>query len=174
MVITMSIIPLFTYPTLSLHNHRVIIVLCDLQMFLYPTNKGVTHVHSNRTPDTWTSCVMMTFVVVLHWLEAFALEVASGMISIRGESPPPWCGLTSTSSRSDFRQMASSALQKKYEGVLLIWLRSECTQGPTCEGTLQFGDLCDLQATSPTFVYMDLRMLWIYHPNLFSGILNGI
>jgi hypothetical protein len=112
MVIKMSVMPSFTYPNLSLYSHGVITVLYDLQIFLCPMNEDVTCVHRNRTPDPWTSRAMMTFVVVLHWLEAFTQEVASGANSLRGESPPPRCGLTSAPSRSELRRMTDSTLQK--------------------------------------------------------------
>jgi hypothetical protein len=89
MVIIISVMPLFTYPNMSLHNNRVIIVLCELQIFSYLTNKGVTRVHCNRMPNTQTSCAMMSSIMILYCLEAFALEVASGVNSLRGKSPLP-------------------------------------------------------------------------------------
>jgi hypothetical protein len=44
MVITKYVMPPFTYPNVSLYSHRVIIVLCDLQIFMCPMNDGATHV----------------------------------------------------------------------------------------------------------------------------------
>jgi hypothetical protein len=40
-------------------------------------------------PNTQTSCAMMSSIVILYCLEAFALEVASGVNSLRGKSPLP-------------------------------------------------------------------------------------
>jgi hypothetical protein len=73
-------------------------------------NKSVTHVHHNRMPDTRTSCTMMTFIMVLYCLEAFTSEVASGVNSLRGESPLPRSGLTSTPSKAS--PNGDSTLQK--------------------------------------------------------------
>jgi hypothetical protein len=69
-VITMSVMSPFTYANLSLYSHQVITILCDLQIFSCPMNKGVTRGCHDRTPDPHTSNVMMTFVVDLHRLEA--------------------------------------------------------------------------------------------------------
>jgi hypothetical protein len=55
---------------------------------------------------------MITSIVILHWLEAFAPEVASGANSLRGESPPPRCGLASTLSGSKLHRTTAFALQK--------------------------------------------------------------
>jgi hypothetical protein len=55
MIITIYVMPMFIYPNLSLHSHEVIMTLYDLQIFLYPTNKDVTCVHCNVTPNTETS-----------------------------------------------------------------------------------------------------------------------
>jgi hypothetical protein len=89
MVITISVMASLTYPNLSLHSHRVITVLRDLQIFPCATNMRVTCVHRNKMPNTRTSCVMMTFIVVLQWLEAVEPEVVSSVNSLIGENPPP-------------------------------------------------------------------------------------
>jgi hypothetical protein len=86
MVITMSIMPPFTYPNLSLRSHGVITVLYDLQMFLCPTNEKVARVHCAAVLDTGTSSTLMTFGAALHRLEVSDVEVTLGTISHR-ESP---------------------------------------------------------------------------------------
>jgi hypothetical protein len=68
MVITMSVLPPFTYPSLSLQSHGVIIVLCDLQIFLCPTNGYVTRVPCAAMLETETSGVLMTFGTIRHRL----------------------------------------------------------------------------------------------------------
>jgi hypothetical protein len=60
MVITISVMPPFTYPDLSLCSHGVITILCDLQIFLCPTNEDVTRVHYATSLDIGTSGVLMT------------------------------------------------------------------------------------------------------------------
>jgi hypothetical protein len=55
MVITMFIMPLFTYYSLSLCSHGVITVLCDLQIFLCLTNGDVTRVYYATTLETGIS-----------------------------------------------------------------------------------------------------------------------
>jgi hypothetical protein len=87
MVITMSIISPFTYPSLSLCSHGVITVLCDLQIFPCPTNEDATHVHCVTTLETRTSCKSMTFSTVLHHFEASDVEVTLVIISHSPESP---------------------------------------------------------------------------------------
>jgi hypothetical protein len=87
MVITMFILPPFTYPSLSLCSHRVITVLCDLQIFLCPTNEDVTRVPCATTLETETSDVLMTFSAIRHRLEASCAEVTFGAIR-HVESPP--------------------------------------------------------------------------------------
>jgi hypothetical protein len=82
MIITIYVMPLFIYPNLSLHSHEVIMTLYDLQIFLYPTNKNVTCVHCNVTPNTETSGALMTFVVVLSRPEASDTKVTSGATSL--------------------------------------------------------------------------------------------
>jgi hypothetical protein len=42
MIITLSIMPSFTYPSPSLTNHRAITVLYHLQLFVCPVNDSVT------------------------------------------------------------------------------------------------------------------------------------
>jgi hypothetical protein len=61
MVITLSIMPPFTYHNLSLHSHGVITALCDLQIFMCPINEDATRVHCATSPDIRTSSVLMTF-----------------------------------------------------------------------------------------------------------------
>jgi hypothetical protein len=80
MVITMFVLPLFTYPSLSLHSHEIITVLYDLQIFPYPTNGNVTHVPSTTTLKTETSGVLMTLNAICHLLEASSVEVTFGVI----------------------------------------------------------------------------------------------
>jgi hypothetical protein len=55
MVITMSVLPPFTYLSLSLCSHGVITVLCDLQIFLCPANGYVIRVPCAVTLKTETS-----------------------------------------------------------------------------------------------------------------------
>jgi hypothetical protein len=88
MVITMSVMPPFTYPSLSLCNHGVITVFCDLQIFSCPTNGDVTCVHYTATPETGTSNALMTFGTIHHCLEASCAGVDFGVIYHRAESPP--------------------------------------------------------------------------------------
>jgi hypothetical protein len=80
---------------------------CYLQIFLCLMNKGVTHVHHNRMPDTRTSCTMMTFIMVLYCFEAFTSEVASGakvrVLCLDPGSPPL---------RLKLHRMVDSTLQK--------------------------------------------------------------
>jgi hypothetical protein len=44
MAITISVMPPFTYPSISLRSQRVITVRYDLQMFLCPLNSEATRV----------------------------------------------------------------------------------------------------------------------------------
>jgi hypothetical protein len=60
MIITMYVMPPFTYPNLSLYSHRVITVICDLQIFSCPTNEDVKRVHYATSSDIRTSGVLMT------------------------------------------------------------------------------------------------------------------
>jgi hypothetical protein len=90
MVITMSIMPSFTYPNLSLCSHGVITVLCNLQMFSCHTNEEATRVHCAMVLETGTSSTLMTFSVALHPLEVSDVEVTLGAISHHAESPPPY------------------------------------------------------------------------------------
>jgi hypothetical protein len=88
MVIIISIMPLFTYPSLSPCNHGVITVLCDLQIFLCPTNGDVTCVHCIVMLETRTFGALMTFGAIHRRLEASCAEVTLGAIYLRTESPP--------------------------------------------------------------------------------------
>jgi hypothetical protein len=103
----------------------------------------------NRTSDPRTSYAMMTSIVVFHWLEAFAPEVAFGADSLRGESPPPRCGLASAPSGLEFHRTTDSALQKIRRYVADVVTKRMCV-GLTCEGAFRFGDLCGLRTASPT------------------------
>jgi hypothetical protein len=87
MVITMSILSLFTYPSLSLRSQGVITVLCDLHIFPCPTNGDVTRVPCVVTLETETSGVLMTINAIRHHLEASCAELTFGTIR-RTESPP--------------------------------------------------------------------------------------
>jgi hypothetical protein len=80
MVITMSVPPPFTYPSLSLRSHGVISVLCDLQIFLCPTNGNVTCVPCAVTLEAETSGILMTLSAICHRLEASSVEVSFGAI----------------------------------------------------------------------------------------------
>jgi hypothetical protein len=75
MVITISVLPPFTYPSLSLCSHGVITVLCDLQIFFCPTIGNVTRVPCAVTLKTETSGVLMTLGAICHRLEASSTEV---------------------------------------------------------------------------------------------------
>jgi hypothetical protein len=75
MVITISVLPPFTYPSLSLCSHGVITVLCDLQIFLCPTIGNVTCVPCAVTLKIETSGVLMTLGAICHHLEASSTEV---------------------------------------------------------------------------------------------------
>jgi hypothetical protein len=90
MVITISVMPPFTYPNLSLCSHEAIRVLCDLQMFPCPTNEEATCIHCAAVLEMGTSSTPMTFGVALHCLEVSDAEVTLGTISHRAESPPPY------------------------------------------------------------------------------------
>jgi hypothetical protein len=72
--------PPFTYPRLSLCSHEVITVLCDLQIFLCPTNGDVTRVHYATTLETGTSSALMAFGAICRLLEASCAEVTFGVI----------------------------------------------------------------------------------------------
>jgi hypothetical protein len=89
MVITIFVMPLFTYPNLLLCSHVVITVLCDLQIFPFPTTEYATCVHCATSPDIRTSGVLMTFPAALPRLEASSVGVAFGTISHCARSPPP-------------------------------------------------------------------------------------
>jgi hypothetical protein len=87
MVITISVMPLFTYPSILLCSHRVITIICDLQIFSCPSIGDVTHVHCAATLETETSGALMTFSAICHCLEASCSEVTFGMIH-HVKSPP--------------------------------------------------------------------------------------
>jgi hypothetical protein len=74
----MSVLPPFTYPSLSLRSHRVITVHCDLQIF-----PCVPYV---ATLETETFGVPMTFGAIHHHLEASCAEVTFGAVR-RTKSP---------------------------------------------------------------------------------------
>jgi hypothetical protein len=87
MVITISILPPFTYPSLSLCSHAVIIVLCDLQIFPCPTNGNMTCVPYAVALKTETSGVLMPLGAIYHRLEASSVEVTFGAIHCAESSP---------------------------------------------------------------------------------------
>jgi hypothetical protein len=91
MVITKYVMPPFTYPNVSLYSRRVIIVLCDLQIFLCPMNDGATHVPCATLPDTRTSGALMPYTTALLRLGAFSAGVALIQPSpcVRDPSPDP-------------------------------------------------------------------------------------
>jgi hypothetical protein len=89
MIITMSVILLFTYPNLSLDSHGVITFIWDLQIFLCPMNKDVPHVHRATSLSTRTSDALMIFTMVHRHLEASGVEVTFGTIFPCVRSPPP-------------------------------------------------------------------------------------
>jgi hypothetical protein len=78
MVITMSALPPFTYPSLSLCSHGVIIVIYDLQIFSCLTNGNVTCVPCAVMLKTDTSGVLTTHSAIYHHLEASSVEVIVG------------------------------------------------------------------------------------------------
>jgi hypothetical protein len=80
MVIIMSVLAPFTYLSLSLRSHEVIIVLCDLQIFLCPTNRSVTCVPCAATLRIETSGVLITLGAICHQLEVSSVEVTFGAI----------------------------------------------------------------------------------------------
>jgi hypothetical protein len=86
MVIIMFVVPLFTYPSLSLCSHGVIIVLCDLQIFPCPTNGDVTRVHCAVMQETGTFGALVTFSAIHRYLEASCAEVTFGAIYLCVES----------------------------------------------------------------------------------------
>jgi hypothetical protein len=90
MVITMSIMPLFTYSNLSLHSHGVITVHRDLQIFLCPTNEGATRVRYATSPDTRTSSVPITLAAAPLHFGAASAEVAFDAAFPRAEDSPPY------------------------------------------------------------------------------------
>jgi hypothetical protein len=75
MVITMSVLPPFTYLNLSLRTHEVIIVLYDLQIFPCPTNGNVTRVPCATMLKTETFGVLITLGAICHRLGASSTEV---------------------------------------------------------------------------------------------------
>jgi hypothetical protein len=89
-IITISIMPPFIYPNLSLCTHRVITVLSDFQIFLCPTNEEATCVHCAVALEMGTPSTPMTFGVALHRLEVSNTLVTLSTISHRAESPPPY------------------------------------------------------------------------------------
>jgi hypothetical protein len=80
MVITMSILPTFTFPNLSLRSHGVITVLYDLQIFSCPTNGNVTRVPCATMLKTETSGVLMTLGTFCHRLGASTMKVTFGAV----------------------------------------------------------------------------------------------
>jgi hypothetical protein len=54
MIITIFVLLLFIYPSLSLFSHKIIIVIYDLQIFLCLINKNVTCVFCTAAPETET------------------------------------------------------------------------------------------------------------------------
>jgi uncharacterized membrane protein len=80
MVIAMSVLPPFTYLSLSLRGHGVITVLYYLQIFLCPTNGNVTCVPCAATLETETSGVLMTLGAICRRLEASSAEVTFSAI----------------------------------------------------------------------------------------------
>jgi hypothetical protein len=89
MVITMVVMPPFIYPNLSLYSHGVITILCDLQIFLHPTNQDATGVHCATSLDIRTSGVLMTLAPALLCLGASSAGVAFRTASPCAGSPPP-------------------------------------------------------------------------------------
>jgi hypothetical protein len=88
MVITIFVMPPFTNLSISPCSHGIITVLCDLQIFAFPTNGDVTRVHCAATPETGTSGALMTFSAIHHRLGASCVEVTFDVIYLRIESPP--------------------------------------------------------------------------------------
>jgi hypothetical protein len=88
MVITMSVLPPFTYPRLSLCNHEVITIFCNLQKFLCPTNGHTTCVHCAVTLEIGTSGALMTFGTIHRHLEASYAEVTFNAMNFCAENLP--------------------------------------------------------------------------------------
>jgi hypothetical protein len=84
MVITMFVLPPFTYPSLSLCSHRIITVLYDLQIFPFLVNENVS---CTVTLKTETSDVLMTLGAICHRLEASSVEVTFDAIRCAESSP---------------------------------------------------------------------------------------
>jgi hypothetical protein len=87
MVITMSVLHLFTYPSLSLCSHGAITILCNLQIFLCRNNGNMTRVPCAVSLKTETSGVLMTLGTICHRLEASSAEVTFGAIRCAEGSP---------------------------------------------------------------------------------------
>jgi hypothetical protein len=129
----MSVLPLFTYPNLSLCSHGVITILHDLQIFLCPMNEEVTCVHCAAVLETGTSSTLMTFDVPLHHLEVSVTKVTLGPISHHVESPLPYLVQPQLQlSRGSTMQPTFSC--KNNEGVPRAMLECEGLSGLTYEG----------------------------------------
>jgi hypothetical protein len=87
MVITMFVLPPFTYPNLSLHSHGVITVLCDLQIFPCLTNESMTRVPYAVMLKSETSGVLMTLGAICLRLEACSAELTFSAICSAESSP---------------------------------------------------------------------------------------
>jgi hypothetical protein len=60
MIIILSVMPPYTYPSLSLASYRAITILYNLQLFVCPMNDNTTRIPSSQASETETSDVSMT------------------------------------------------------------------------------------------------------------------
>jgi hypothetical protein len=88
MVITISVLPSFTYPSLSLCSHEVITVFYDLQKFLCPTIGHTTCVHCTTTLETGASDALMTFGAIHRYLETSYAEVTFDTMNFCAKNLP--------------------------------------------------------------------------------------
>jgi hypothetical protein len=70
MVITLSVMPMFTYPSLSLASQGAIIVLYSLQLFVCRTTDNTTLSPALRASNMETSDISMTPAAIFHRLDA--------------------------------------------------------------------------------------------------------
>jgi hypothetical protein len=119
MVITISVMFLFTYPNLSLFIHGVITVLYDLQIFPCPTNGDATRVHRVATPST-TALRPLVQKLPSTWSTPHAKSMTS-----TSSAPTP--------TRPKLRYVADFP-SKTCEGVLQVSSRSKYSLWFTSEG----------------------------------------
>jgi hypothetical protein len=118
-VITMSVMPPFTYPNISLCSHGVITVLCDLEIFLCPTNRDAMRVHRVATPS----------IAALRPL-ARKKPSARSTLMLRASV---WSDSALAPTRLKLRRVADFQ-SKTCEGVLQVSLKGEGSLWFTSEG----------------------------------------